>query len=179
MRERRSHFLLSAVLLAVALSQAFPQVVLGQPKPVSESGGTEVQLVYVCCRQLRGLFGLISFQKHCFLLITPDLGGRGEVHALHKRGAGGVPEENELSDVVGNRGSCTLVKESETEQEKVEQLVRLARYLQRNPDDPTCRSCGSRYRMIRRNSNTYVSDLLRQVGLRPPRRWCAPGYGGK
>lgn len=179
MRERRLHSLLPTVLLAVALSQALPEAAFSQPRPVSESDEQETQRAYVCCRRLRGFFGVISFQRHCFLLITPDLSERGESYALHKRGFGGVPEENELSDVVGDRGSCTLVKESDTDQARVQQLVRLARYLQRNPDDPICRTCGSGYRMIRRNSNTYVSDLLRQVGFQPPRRWCAPGYRRK
>lgn len=138
---------------------------------------TREQQLYVCCRRLQGFWGWISFQRHCSLVIAPDLSQRGDTYGLYLRQEGGIPDENEPSDGSRNRGSCQRLASSSSHPDQMQQLVAAARRLQRQPESPDCRSCGSRYRLFRRNSNTYVSDLLRSAGFQPPRRWCAPGYG--
>lgn len=153
----------------------FPAAAAAQQ--ASPPASPQEQQLYVCCRRLQGFWGWISFQRHCSLVITPDLAQRGETYGLYLRQEGGIPDENEASDGAGNRGSCARVATSSSRPEQVQQLVAIARHLQREPESPQCRSCGSRYRLFRRNSNTYVSDLLQSAGFQPPRRWCAPGYG--
>lgn len=165
---------LHSTILWLALSGIPAAVAAQQASPPAEA---QEQQLYVCCRRLQGFWGWISFQRHCSLVIAPDLVQRGETYGLYLRQEGGIPDENEPSDGSRGRGSCKRVASSSSHPGQLRQLVAAARRLQREPESPQCRSCGSRYRLFRRNSNTYVSDLLQSAGFQPPRRWCAPGYG--
>lgn len=172
----------------------FYQFVENSPPNLTDPYGLKV---YVCCRRLLGdrwwkrPFARATFQRHCYILITPDITDPSAERVRYSlnRPVGkktGEIRRNVPSDRVGNekRGckEATPTPGCKTQSDynegdlrsRLEELVELQE--QGKVNESTCRSCGLNYRRLGPNSNTFVSDMLKQHGFIPPPMSRAPGY---
>jgi len=131
--------------------------------------------IEVTQRGIRSGHGMLGFAGHS-AIGDSNAGWRKEV--LGDPGKGGGPGANQqVRDTAGDCkvGTCTnSVTEWLTPEQYNKLSVQMAAYSQSNP----CPSCGGNYVTMHFNSNSFVFNMLNQIGVRPPAAvYIMPGYG--
>lgn len=139
---------------------------------------------YVCCRPLLGKRGKLTLgiPKHCYILVvtqgdgspdphgTSNLDGTRKTYGLHDPEGCQRPVPNDPSDRVKDSSKeCVRIPKWSMASEE---------YIAPCSNQPSsCRGCDDKYRKLGPNSNTFVSDVLKCAGIRPPNLdVIAPGY---
>ncbi|MBZ5524090.1 MAG: hypothetical protein LAP21_17785 [Acidobacteriia bacterium] len=152
-----------------------------QSSQAQENAVSSTSYPRVCCRPLRKfshsrlpaarLLGLAAGGfDHCFIELQP--GYTTGIHPVEPRVANKQPVPDEETDSIAYGGECKKIEDATPE--KMQRL-------QKEIDARTCYSCGRDYHNSAgtgyfNNSNTYVFDLLKGVGMTPPVFPHAPGY---
>ena len=146
----------------------FYESVLNNPVNYTDPLGLKTS---VCCRPLHYVFGKVGL-KHCYIRITEN--GISHTYGLHREDASGnkfpegaKPVRDDPTDV---GGKCKDVTDATPCKESA---------IEKTFDNMPCPSCGPdfhNYFPLTTNSNYYVSNLLRQLGMTPPPFFNAPGY---
>jgi RHS repeat-associated protein len=138
------------------------------------------QKTKVCCRLLLGIMGILTRQRHCFLIIDPEDGRPPLVLGLHKNITlhgvfypGGHVFPNFLSGDDSGKGAD---KARAKDCVNVDGTVCKDRQMYDNYTSAPCAACGDNYKLLGPNSNTFVSDFLRYFQVVPPHVKRAPGY---
>lgn len=141
--------------------------VLNKPTKFADPDGLKTQ---VCCRLLSGAKGIITRQRHCFVVVAknPDVGnGRVTTYSLVRRGSRGETEKNNQEDLRSysdwsaecyDASDCTPCNERKMDKEQ---------------SDP---GPSANYSALGPNSNTYANNLVERGGCTPPPVTRAPGY---
>jgi RHS repeat-associated protein len=141
------------------------------------------QRVRICCRRLIGLMGVLTRRKHCYVLIEPEDGRPPLRVGLHKNVTlngvfhpGGAVFPNFDGD---DRGvGPDAVKNPDKDCTDINGITPCQENnMYNNYQNAPCRACGSNYKLLNLNSNTFTSDFINffAPGIKVPNIPKTPG----
>ncbi len=177
---QRNAMLGVCIVVLLHMGHAQTGAPIGAPV-VSETSTPASAFPRVCCRPLYRfnharlapvrLLGVPTrIFDHCYIETQP--GVTIGIHPIAPHAANKQPIPNQDTDNTTYGGECKKIEDATPE--KLERL-------QKQIDARTCNSCGRDYHNTVgtgcfNNSNTYVYDMVKSAGMKPPSFDRAPGY---
>lgn len=165
----------------LAFTALLSSIGAAQTVPETAAGASSAAFPRVCCRPIyrfsHARFPLVRLLgvpariwNHCFIELQP--GYTIGIHPVESRAANKQPVPNQETDNIIYGGRCRKIEDATPG--KIE-------LLRQEIGGRACNSCGKDYHnkicaFCFNNSNTYVYDMLKAAGLKPPRFSRAPGY---